>query len=227
MTEGIKDMSENKTIFCTKCGSENDASAKFCSNCGVKLEAPVNGSTSENTAQSAGNVYAEGIYSGNSNASPYEKITDAEEIKPESVPVQEEIHINYGQASESNQNASAYSASGQQYYSASGQQYYSADGQQSGEGKGGYIGVSIASLICGILAIICCCATTFSLLLSIAAIVLGIITIVKKYDGKGMAIAGIATGGVAIVLTILAFVSLFASGAYVDFISELTDEFYY
>lgn len=212
-------MSEDKTIFCTKCGSENSTSAKFCSNCGAKLETPVNDSVSENTAQSVGNVYAEGIYSGNSNASPYEKITDAEEIKPESVPVQEEIHINYGQTSESNQNASAYSASGQQYYSA--------DGQQNGEVKGGYIGVSIASLTCGILAIICCCATTFSLLLSIAAIVLGIITIVKKYDGKGMAIAGIATGGVAIVLTILAFVSLFASGAYVDFISELTDELYY
>ena len=64
-------------------------------------------------------------------------------------------------------------------------------------------------------------------MLSIAAIVLGIITIVKKYDGKGMAIAGIATGGVAIVLTILAFVSLFATGAYTDFMSEFMDAFYY
>lgn len=68
---------------------------------------------------------------------------------------------------------------------------------------------------------------TFSVLLSIAAIVLGIITIVKKYDGKGMAIAGIATGGVAVVLTIFAFVSMFATGAYSELMGEFMNGFYY
>lgn len=211
-------MSEDKIIFCTRCGSENGATAKFCSNCGAKLEQATNNSSSDNSTV-APNVYAEGLYSGSDSSSLYEKITDAEEIKPNAVPVQEEIHINYGQASGNNQNTSVYSAAGQQYYSDG--------GNMKEEGKGGYIGVSIASLVCGIFAIICCCATTFSLVLSIAAIVLGIISIVKKYDGKGMAIAGIATGGVAIVLTILAFVSLFATGAYTDFMSEFMDAFYY
>lgn len=205
-------MSEDKTVFCTQCGSENGAGAKFCSNCGAKLDQPA--------SNSASNVYAEGLYSGNDSSSPYEKITDAEEIKPENVPAQEEIHINYGQTAESNSGTSFYSASGPQYYSAN-------ENNIKEEGKGGYIGVSIASLVCGIFAILCCCATTFSMVLSIAAIVLGIITIVKKYDGKGMAIAGIATGGVAIVLTVLAFVSMFATGAYTDFMSEFMDAFYY
>ncbi len=211
-------MSEDRTIFCTECGSENNASAKFCSNCGAKLEQPTGNDFSENAQTGPANVYAEGIFSGTDNAASYEKVTDAEEIKPKPVPVQDEIHINYGQA-DNNQNASAYSTSNQQYYSGS--------VNEKPEGQGGYIGVSIASLVCGILAIICCCATTFSVLLSIAAIVLGIITIVKKYDGKGMAIAGIATGGVAVVLTIFAFVSMFATGAYSEFMGEFMNGFYY
>ena len=203
-------MSEERTIFCTECGSENNGSAKFCSNCGAKLEQPAGNDLSGNAQTGSENVYAEGIFSGTDNAASYEKVTDAEEIKPKSVPVQDEIHINYGQA-DNDQNASAYSGSV----------------NEKPEGQGGYIGVSIASLVCGILAIICCCATTFSVLLSIAAIVLGIITIVKKYDGKGMAIAGIATGGVAVVLTIFAFVSMFATGAYSELMGEFMNGFYY
>lgn len=220
MTEGMRTMSEDKMIFCAQCGSEISATAKFCSNCGAKVEqapAGIDQPENENVAAAAPNVYADGLYSGSDNASPYEKITDAEEIKPESVPVQEEIHINYGQPDNTG-NPSVYASANQQYYSAD---------KKENEGKGGNIGIAIASLVCGILAIICCCATTFSLLLSVASIVLGVITIVKKYDGKGMAIAGIATGGVAIVLTVLAFVSLFASGVYSDFVSDIFDELYY
>ena len=211
-------MSEERTIFCTECGSENNGSAKFCSNCGAKLEQPAGNDLSGNAQTGSENVYAEGIFSGTDNAASYEKVTDAEEIKPKSVPVQDEIHINYGQ-SDNDQNSSAYSTSNHLYFSGS--------ENEKPEGQGGYIGVSIASLVCGILAIICCCATTFSVLLSIAAIVLGIITIVKKYDGKGMAIAGIATGGVAVVLTIFAFVSMFATGAYSELMGEFMNGFYY
>lgn len=212
-------MSEDKTVFCTQCGSENSASAKFCSNCGAKLEQSANAGLLENVETGSENVYAEGLFSGPDHASPYEKVTNAEEIKPDPLPVQDEIHINYGQTADNSQASSTYSAPNQQYYSAG--------GNEKPEGQGGYIGISIASLVCGIFAIICCCATTFSILLSVAAIALGIVAIVKKYDGKGMAIAGIATGGIAIVLTILAFVSLFATGAYTDFMSEFMDEFYY
>ena len=30
-------MSEEMKVFCTQCGSENSAEAKFCANCGSKL----------------------------------------------------------------------------------------------------------------------------------------------------------------------------------------------
>ncbi len=65
---------------------------------------------------------------------------------------------------------------------------------------GGNQGFAIASLVCGILSLVCCCCCNLlSIVLSLVAIGLGIVTIVKGYDGKGMAIAGIACGGVGIV----------------------------
>lgn len=73
----------------------------------------------------------------------------------------------------------------------------------------GNIGFSIASLVTGILSMVCCCATGFSILLAIAAIVLGIITLCKQYDGKGMAIAGIITGGIGLILGVFVLIAFF------------------
>ena len=79
------------------------------------------------------------------------------------------------------------------------------------EKEGGYIGVAIASLVCGILSLLCCpiaccgsCCGGLNILLAIAAIVLGIIALVKAFEGKGMAIAGLVCGGIALVLMIFA-----------------------
>lgn len=64
-------------------------------------------------------------------------------------------------------------------------------------------GFAIASLTTGILSLICCCAWPLSLVLSIVAIGLGIVAIYNKYDGKGMAIAGIIIAGISLVAVIL------------------------
>lgn len=215
-------MNEDKKIFCTQCGGENAGSAKFCSNCGAKLEQPV--TATENTAST--NVYAEGIFSEDNTASPYEKVTDAEEFKPEGTSAQEEIKINYGYTQDNfSQNNYNNSYDSNSAYSSYGQnQYYAAE--DTGKVTGGNIGVSIASLVCGIFSIICCCASYFALALAIAAIVLGIISIVKKYDGQGMAIAGIATGGVGIVISIVALVIAFASYGTGNLMEEFMNEFY-
>lgn len=209
-------MNEDKKIFCTQCGGENNGTAKFCSSCGAKLEQPV--TAAEDTGST--NVYAEGIFSGDNTVSPYEKITDAEEIKPEGTPAQEEIQINYGYS----QNNDTFN-SNPVYSQASQTQYYS--GEDTAKAGGGNIGVSIASLVCGILALLCCCAAYFSIILSIAAIVLGIITIVKKYDGMGMAIAGIAVGGVAIIICILMFIIAASSNLQADVLEDLINELNY
>lgn len=207
-------MNEDKKIYCTQCGGENNGNAKFCSNCGAKLEQPV--TASEDTAST--NVYAEGIFSGDNMTSPYEKVTDTEEIKPEGMPAQEEVQINYGYS----QNNSTFN-SNPVYSQVSQTQYYS--GEDTAKTGGGNIGVSIASLVCGILALLCCCVTYLSVILSIAAIVLGIMSIVRKYDGVGMAIAGIAVGGVAIVISIIMVIiaasSSYNSGIWEDLLNEL------
>ena len=86
----------------------------------------------------------------------------------------------------------------------------------------GNIGFSIASMVCGILSILCCCFTYLGIILAIAAIVLGIVSLKKNADGRGMAIAGLITGGVGAVLAII--VLIMAAGASSIDPNELSNE---
>jgi hypothetical protein len=71
-------------------------------------------------------------------------------------------------------------------------------------------GLAVASLVCGILAIVpgCCCGL-LGIPLSIVAIVMGIVGMSQinasqgRYVGKGLAIAGLSCGGAAVALDIL------------------------
>jgi hypothetical protein len=108
----------------------------------------------------------------------------------------------------SNNTQSTYTYTTQPAQSA--QTYYSVPEEPKKEG--GYIGVAIASLVCGILSLLCCpfaccgsCCGGPNVLLAIASIVLGIIALVKAFDGKGMAITGLVCGGIALVGMIFAF----------------------
>ncbi len=216
-------MSEDKkTIYCTQCGSENDVNSKFCSNCGSRLEkspAPAGEEVPEEK---------EGVFSGGEVKPVYEKITDAEEEKPAPIPVQDEIKIQYGPDAQSyNSSSNSYgSGSYNNYYDTQQNHQYYSSSQETEKQGGGNIGFAIASLVCGICSLLCCCLTLFSAVLAIAAVVLGIITICFKYDGKGMAIAGIITGGFAIVIAIFAMIAS-STSAYREFINDLTDELYY
>ena len=112
----------------------------------------------------------------------------------------EEIQIDYGPAEETYKSDVQYET-----YNNSTTQYYNTPVVDAAGSKpeGGNIGVAIASMVCGIISILCCCLWLFSAILSVAAVVLGIITLSKKYDGKGMAIAGIVTGGIGFVLVVI------------------------
>ena len=74
-------------------------------------------------------------------------------------------------------------------------------------------GLAIASMICGILAIVpgCCCGFV-GIPLSITALIMGIVSISQinasggQLGGKGMAIAGTVCGGVAVGLDVLGIV---------------------
>ncbi len=65
-------------------------------------------------------------------------------------------------------------------------------------------GLAIASLVCGIVSIIgFCCCIPVGIICGIAAIVCGVISRVKNMNGAGMAIAGIVTGAVGFVGTVI------------------------
>ncbi len=67
---------------------------------------------------------------------------------------------------------------------------------------------AIISLVCGIVALVCgccgfcCCGGWLGVFLSVAAIVLGILSLNREEGDKGMAIAGIICGSVALIIAI-------------------------
>lgn len=143
----------------------------------------------------------------------YEKVEAEVVSEGASQPMQGEININYDSTASENKE-SAYATPEPQYYT---------NTQQEDKKTNGNIGFSIASLVCGILSLLCCCFTVLSLILGIAAIALGVVVICCKYDGKGMAIAGIVTGGIGLVIVVI----LFIIGSSTDVVSDLMDELSY
>lgn len=167
--------------FCTNCGAEIVDNSKFCSNCGTKYE-----ETKSEYDEMWGSVLAEG--------------KEAEE-KPQTAyftgeSKYDELDIKYEQ--EPYTESSAYG--GDVVFMPPNLQNIAKDYEMptASNAGNGNIGYSIASMVCGIVSLVCCCFWYFSILLAIAAIVLGIISIKKVYDGKGMAIAGLITGGITI-----------------------------
>lgn len=70
--------------------------------------------------------------------------------------------------------------------------------EQQNEGKG----LSIASMVLGIVSVVLCCLWYVSLPCAILAIIFGVIGM--KRDGKGMAIAGLVLGIVSVAWYLLA-----------------------
>lgn len=83
---------------------------------------------------------------------------------------------------------------------------YPPNEEYNNQGKG-YIGFAIASLVLSILSLILCCCWGFNLVLAIPALILGIVALVKRYKGKGMAISGIIISSVSILITGMMLVS--------------------
>lgn len=81
---------------------------------------------------------------------------------------------------------------------------------------------AVASLVCSILAVCCTCwSIALSIILSIAAVVLGIIAL--RSGKNGMAVAGIVIGGISILLVIIC--AILAVGLFASLITMLTSLF--
>lgn len=198
----------NEKTFCTMCGAENEKGAKFCVSCGNKLEMPAEEAVKEVVAEAPTTEQGMNVDA--------EVQTDAVSTTEGEATV--EPTATYSQPTTT--------------YSQPATTYYYAEPEPTK--AGGYQGFAIASLICGIVALICCplaccgcCFKVFEWLLVIAAIALGIVTIVKAYAGKGMAIVGIVCGGIALLGLLMALIVPAATGAAMsDICSEILGEDY-
>ena len=80
-------------------------------------------------------------------------------------------------------------------------------------------GMAIASMVCGICSLVFIWVPFMNIILAINAVAIGHVQLsnIKKlpeeYDGRGMAIAGLATGYVTIGFTVLGLIMLLAGGA--------------
>lgn len=101
---------------------------------------------------------------------------------------------------------------------------YNGEVNNYSSGKGQSQGLGIASMVLGIVSLVTiCCIPYAPIILGIIAIVLGIVQIVKN-ESKGMAIAGIACGAVALVAYIFLLVlgmAIISSGEYSNLLEQL------
>lgn len=82
-------------------------------------------------------------------------------------------------------------------------------------------GLSIAAMVLGIVSIVTWCAWFISIPCSILALIFGIIGV--KKPGKGMAITGIVTGSIVLAIWVLMFSGAFLYG----FMEGISETFYY
>ena len=189
---------DNKMKFCTNCGAEIADESKFCINCGTKYDEVSSESKSEYD-----DMWGAVLGEETSKENKQETFYSAEEFE------NSELDIKYENVyeEESEYGGKIVYQMPQPFSDALG-----FDNQSATVNTGnGNIGLSVASMVCGILSLICCCFWYLGIILAIAAIVMGIISIKNGYDGKGMAIAGLVTGGITILALI---VILILGGAY-------------
>lgn len=86
---------------------------------------------------------------------------------------------------------------------------FTVDNENNTPKKGNLKGLAVASMIIGIVSIVLSLTIYFSIPLAIISIILGIIALVKKADGKEKAIAGIICSAVGIILVIIMLVMIF------------------
>lgn len=117
---------------------------------------------------------------------------------------------------------------GQQYnqqYAQYGQQGYSQQYPAYVESQDDSNGMGVASLVMGIISLVCCSSFIFSVL----GIVFGIISLSRKKTNNGIAVAGVVLSAVSIIIGIVIICVLFATGAYADLINDIYNDpyFYY
>ncbi len=86
-------------------------------------------------------------------------------------------------------------------------------------------GLGIASMVCGIVAVVFCWTIYLGIICGIVALVLGIIALVKKAEGKGMSIAGVVTGAIGLVISVVFLIlGIVAANKIADAVESVTTD---
>jgi len=180
-------MNEQKLI-CRSCGGENNATNTFCMNCGERITPPPVDpyATPPDPYATPPNPYGTPENTTNTDNNPG---TDTGNIpRAEGEVVSTPPWYNQGNASNPYQNTGS---------------AYTPPPQYTNANKGSNSGLAIASMVCGIISYMCC---YFSFFVSIPGLILGIISLSKKQDGRGMAIAGVILSAISIAFYIIVII---------------------
>ena len=153
-------------MYCSNCGYNCSEGAKFCPNCGTKIENETIFDENEEKSCTDSEIASSGI--AEEEAGEYfEQVVE----ENDSVYQAEEnvVPVPAGYVNNSTYNIE----------------------EQS---KKGSSGLAIASLVCGCLSIVSCITIFGGVILAVAGIVLGIVALSKNCSNKGLAISGIVTG---------------------------------
>lgn len=152
-----------------------------------------------------------------------EEKTDCERLAEKGVPPQETNPNGYFFPKQNQPFASENLEDKFRYESDSGKANLNADFKEQEETENRdkrFFGFGIASMVLGIISLICCCITVLSLIMGLLAVVFAIMRMKIKPDG--FSIAGIITGGIGLLFAITIII-LEASGVKVPAPNSLLD----
>jgi hypothetical protein len=189
----MSDITDNvKKLFCPACGSENKTGNTFCMNCGERLQ-PL---TEEKEVHSeVTNPYEPAV-------SEPEVSEPAQEVTPSAPPNTQQSTPPRADAEVVSSTPWYAEGNNQNPYNNTGSTYsppptYGPGNNTINQPAQGSQGLAIASLVCGILSIICC---WIGFLISFGGLITGIMAITKKENGRGMAIAGTVMSAIGLAL---------------------------